>query len=207
MLRSLLVAVLAAFTFLSLIAFPAMAGKPRTHDRFFLRMTGGLGHASNQLESGGDKAKYSGYAGDGDIAVGACVSPNLALHGTFFGWATEDPDLDVTLSGVNASGTASGMAAMSAAGGGLTYFFVPANVYVSGSLGAGSFVFSPKNGPDQETKTGLAIELTAGKEWWVGNSWGLGVAAGYIHSSVGDKNVSDNWSGNSFGVRFSATFN
>ena len=203
--RFLFVVAVLPLALLSLHAPGALAGgKPRTHDRFFLRMSAGGGWFGNKLESGGNKLDFTGFAGDGDIAIGGMVSSNLALHGTMFGWAATDPDLDA---GVSGSGTANGTATLSAFGGGLTYYFMPANAYLSGSLGFGNFGFDPDSGPRTETGDGLAFELTAGKEWWVGNSWGLGVSGAYTFSSMPEKGVSDNWMGNSFGVRFSATFN
>jgi hypothetical protein len=206
--RSLLVAALLAFALLSIQAPSALAGgQPRTHDRFFLRLAAGPGWFSNTIESAGDRTKFSSVAGDADIAVGAMVRPNLALHGTFFGWAAMDPDLEVTFLGITDSGTVNGFAAMNAVGGGLTYYFMPTNVYVSGSAGFGTFIFDPDNGSRSETDNGFAFTVTAGKEWWVGNSWGLGVAGGYIYSSLPEQGVTENWSGNAFHVRFSATFN
>jgi len=203
--KPLLDAVVLALALLPLLATGAMAGgNPRTHDRFFLRMAVGGGWFSNKLNGVVADAEFSGFAGDADIAVGGMVAPNLALHGTFFGWAASNPDLKLTPGG---SGPANGTATLDAFGGGLTYYFMPANAYVSGSLGFGSFGFTPDNGPSTETGDGLAFELTTGKEWWVGNSWGLGISGAYIFSSVPENGVSDNWKGNSFCVRFSATFN
>jgi len=48
---------------------------------------------------------------------------------------------------------------------------------------------------------------SAGKEWWVGKNWGLGVARGFGCHSLPEKNMDENWTGASFGVRFSATLN
>jgi hypothetical protein len=203
---------LSALLSLAMLTIPAASaragGQPRTHDRFFLRLAAGPGWASNTLDVGGDKATFSGIAGDLDIAVGAMVRPNFALHGTMFGWAAMNPDLEITIAGVGSgSGTADGYATVSAFGGGATYYFMPTNTYLSGSLGYGSFRFDPDGGEAAETDNGFAFELTAGKEWWVANSWGLGVAAAYIYTSLPEQGISENWSGNAFHVRFSATFN
>jgi|SRR5262245_7982163 len=203
--RSLVVTVVLAFAVLCSFAPNSRAsGQPRTHDRFFLRMTLGGGWFGNKLEGVGGTARFSGFSGDADIAIGGMVSPNLALHGTTFGWAAMDPDLELTPGG---SGTANGIATMNAFGGGLTYYFMPANAYLSGSLGFGSFGFDPENGPREDGGNGIAFELTGGKEWWVASSWGLGVSGAYIFSSMPETGLSDNWIGHSFCVRFSATFN
>lgn len=203
---------------LTLVPQPTHAGgEPRTHDGFFLRLASGPARFTNTLESGGDTQEFSRLGADLNIAVGGSIRPNLALHGTMFGWAAMDPELETTIGGVPFSGTANGYVAMSAVGGGVTWYAMPANVYLSGSLGYGKFTINPDNGATRESDNGLAFELTAGKEWWVGDSWGMGVAISYIHTSLpqprirlsGDPNDApeDNWSGDSFGVRLTATLN
>lgn len=188
---------------LTLLGGPALAGEPRTHDGFFLRLSGGGGGASSTLDVPGLESEFSGGSGDINIAVGAVVATNLALHGTFFGWSVSDPDLDVE--GVG-SGEVDGTFSMAAFGGGLTYYFMPVNMYLSGSLGGAQLNFDG-SGVEGESDTGIAGELILGKEWWVGNSWGLGVAGSYGFHSIPDGDVDENWSGNSWSIRFSATLN
>lgn len=183
----------------------ARAGEPRTHDGFFLRLSAGGGGASTELEDGflGLDTELSGGSGDINIAVGAVIFPNLAIHGTLFGWAVSDPDVEVEELG---SFDGDGNIGMSAWGGGLTYYFMPVNIYLSGSLGAGSIAFETDDF-DDDSDTGLVGELTLGKEWWVGNSWGLGVAGSYGFHSIPDEEIDENWSGTSWSIRFSATLN
>jgi hypothetical protein len=88
-------------------------------------------------------------------------------------------------------------------GGGVTYYIVPANVYLSGSLGLG-WLSATEN---VESDVGFGLDITLGKEWWVGGSWGLGLAGAFGYHSVPDGVVDANWSGASFGLRFSATLN
>lgn len=204
---SWLAAALLPLAILPIRTSPAFAqGGSRTHDGLFLRMAAGPSWFGHRLASGADKLDYSGFGADMEVALGAVVRPNLAIHGTLFAWGTKDPALDATVSGVSGSATAKGYGAMSAAGVGVTYFFVPANVYLSGSVGSGSFIFNPDSGPNWETSRGFALELAAGKEWWTGDSWGIGVGAGYIFSSLPDKTLAPDWSSHAFSVRFSATF-
>jgi hypothetical protein len=54
---------------------------------------------------------------------------------------------------------------------------------------------------------GLALEAAAGKEWFVSNRWGLGIAVGFTYHSLPDGGVDENWRGWSIPIRFSATFN
>ena len=154
---------------------------------------------------GGATIDLSGTSGDLNLAIGGMVQPNLAVHGTIFGWSVSDPDADDRLGALSGSGTLKGTATMSAIGPGVTYYFMPANLYVSGSLGLGKFKLT--GDVEGESKSGVAMDLTLGKEWWVGENWGLGLAGGFTYHSLGDKDVSENWAGTSFGLRFSATMN
>ena len=182
----------------------ARAGERRTHDGFFLRLSGGLGGANTSLETGPLDAEISGRSGDFNMAIGGIIGNNLALHGTFFGWATTDPDLDVEGLG---STEIDGDLSMSGVGGGLTYYFMPANIYLSGSLGAAWLSVEGDEELEGESDTGIAGELTLGKEWWLGGSWGLGLAGAFGYHTIPDDNINENWSGTSWAIRFSATLN
>ena len=140
---------------------------------------------------------YVENAGDFTIALGGCVSENLALHGTLFSWSMSDPDVDFEGTDL---GELDGSLSMSAYGGGVTYFIMPANVYLSGNIGMGFLTLDTDFG-DDTSDPGIALDLSVGKEWWVGNSWGLGLAGAFGYHSI------DDFSGWNAGVRFSATFN
>ena len=181
----------------------AIAG-PRDHeDGFFLRLSMGGGTASTALDDGTDRLEMSGSAADLNFAVGAIVSPNFALHGTLLGWSASDPDLEfngTTVGEINGDVTAT------AFGAGLTYFFMPVNMYLSGSLCFGGLELDLGNFSG-ETDDGLMADVTLGKEWWVGDKWGLGAALGFTWHDFSDSSVDENWTGNSFCLRFTATMN
>jgi len=177
----------------------AAAGEPRTHDGFFLRLSGGFGYANTGI-SDGASLDLSGLTGDYNFAIGGVISRDLALHGTFWGWAIGDPEVDLNGSSL---GNADESLNLSVMGGGVTYYIVPANVYLSGSLGLG-WLSATEN---VESDVGFGLDITLGKEWWVGGSWGLGLAGAFGYHSVPDGVVDANWSGASFGLRFSATLN
>jgi hypothetical protein len=181
----------------------AAAAQGHDHeDGFFLRLSGGFGSAWTGVSAGGTDASYSGPAGDANFAIGGIVSPNLALHGTLFGWAISRPTIEVG----SLSGEADGDLTLGAFGAGVTYYFMPVNIYLSGSLGAGKLDYSEDN-VSARSAYGFVGDFTVGKEWWVGESWGLGVALGLTVHSIPDEDTEDNWSGGSVAVRFSATMN
>jgi hypothetical protein len=191
-----------AFTCILLLASNASAQDPgaRDHaDGFFLRMAAGFGYA--QSKNDGFPLEFTGAPAELDIAIGAVVTENLAIHATLFGWLISDPDVD----GVLGSGTASGDADMTAFGVGVTYYFMPVNIYLSASLGAGSF--SATGDIEGESDSGLAGQLTAGKEWWVSNRWGLGVSGVFGFFTLPESTSSENWKGYNLAIMFSTTFN
>jgi hypothetical protein len=197
-----------ALTMLAAAPSVLLAGEPRTHDGFFLRLSLGGGVANTKIDDATFKIEIDGSPGDLNIAIGGVVTPNLALHGTLMGWSMSDPDVEVDITGFgSASGTLDGDVTMTAFGGGVTYYFMPVNVYVTGSVGFGTIEIDPSGGPSGETDSGLVLDLGVGKEWWVGNAWGLGVAGGFSYHSLPDPDIDESWSGTSFTIRFSATLN
>ena len=192
------------------LAGPVNAGgEPRQHDGFFMRLSFGGGSGKAHIEEAGNEAELKGGAGDINLALGGMVSPNLALHGTIWGWGVQDPDASLTLAGFGSgSGSLNGFLSMSAIGPGVTYYMMPANIYFSGSVGVGSLSGSDQIGGSSDT--GFALDTTIGKEWWVGENWGLGLAGDFTYLSAKDKDIvgsTQNWSVTGFGLRFSATFN
>jgi hypothetical protein len=175
---------------------------PRDHDGgFFLRLSTGGGYAQSEF---GDPAamKISGPGGDMNFAVGMGVLPNLSVHATIFGWLLSGPTVEIG----GSVGEFPGDIMLYSLGCGVTYYIMPVNVYLSASVGAA--VMSVEIlGVTAETDIGPAFDVTLGKEWWVGGSWGLGVAGGFGYHSVPEQDVDENWSGYSLGVRFSATLN
>jgi len=135
------------------------------------------------------------------------VTPNLALHVTLLGWFTSSPELKACEGGRCETATADEFDfSMSGFGGGVTYYFMPANVYISGSTCVARLTLTYEN-VSGSTDYGPAPDVTVGKEWWVSDSWGLGLTSAFGYRSVSEKGLSENWSGPSFGVRFSATYN
>jgi hypothetical protein len=61
-------------------------------------------------------------------------------------------------------------------GPGTTYYFMPYNVFLSGSTGL-AWQIEERPGGQVAGNTGWFVSLAAGKEWWVGaGNWGLGAA-------------------------------
>ncbi len=164
---------------------------------FFLRLSGGGG--ASQTSFNDDALKFSGSSSNTNIAIGGGILPNLALHATLFGWMMLEPDVEIL--GITATSDESIL--LSAVGVGVTYYIMPINIYLSPSIGIGALSEESGGGTDN----GIALDMTLGKEWWVGSSWGLGVAGSFGFHSVPEKGVDLKWSGYDFSLRFTATLN
>jgi hypothetical protein len=94
---------------------------------------------------------------------------------------------------------------------GASYYFMPLNIYVGGTLGIGAASFTDSSNHSASSRAGFAIELDCGKEWWVSDNWGLGVALRLSHASVPPGDIQPNspsqLGATGFGVLFSATYN
>jgi hypothetical protein len=189
-----------------LIAVPSVAQArqiPREHEGgIFIRLSAGIAGSGTSIEDAGVKTEFSEGGGTTNLAIGGMAWKNIALHATSFGWAVSDPNIKVD--GVD-QGRFNGTASLNAIGGGVTWYIMPVNIYISGSAGFGWLSVTQNFRSD--TSTGFAFDLTVGKEWWVSDRWGLGVAVGANGHSIPVEGVDANWEGGSIGVRFSATFN
>jgi hypothetical protein len=206
----------------------ARAGEPRTHDGFFLRMAPGFGYS----EAKGNGSKFDGASGSFELAIGAAVSHNFAIHATFDGWALFDqqaPQATAYATPLPASGP--GMyghdgyhndnhVGLGMWGAGATYWFGKSNAYVTASAGAARLYYNLHfddycgYGYDchyhddyAHSDTGFAFTTGVGKEWWVGDGWGLGVSGTFGYATVPPRGPGSDYKGPTFAVRFSATLN
>lgn len=187
---------------------PPPASAADGHDGFFLRLHLGGGFTRIST-SGGNTTPNQSFSGGSvslGVAVGGAVAPNLVLYGTFFGTVLSNPDSEVNGASF---GQANGDANLFGFGAGVAYYFQPMNIYLSGTLATMQFSLDD---PDQNTvwnsKWGVGFQGLIGKEWWVSQDWGLGVAVEFIGASMKDQDDSAvTWKAASFGVLFSATYN
>ena len=178
------------------------AAPPNLHDGFYLRLH--LGGSYLHLES--EAGSLSGPGGSVGVALGGVVAPDLILYGAFFLSSVDDPTEKTdaygtrTISGVNL--------AMVGLGGGLAYY-LPNNVYFAGTLAMMQFSLSDavnSNGLRYDSQWGLGGQGLIGKEWWVSQDWGIGVAGEVMAASMKDRERWT-WTGTAFSLLFSATYN
>jgi len=186
---------------------PSYADSPLEHKGFYLRMQLGIADANSKGTeySDGLDTEVSGIASVIQIDVGGAIKENLILFGTLRGITTLDPDYRKGNFDFSSSVTSYNFSDM---GIGITYYFMPTNFFIGGSLNIeqNNMEIKSNNETDKfNTDNGFGLNLNVGKEWWVSDNWGLGVALFGEFGNVPDaegkiKNIA-------YGLLFSATFN
>jgi len=190
---------LAALALLALVpAGPAHADAPRPakhtaysayhHNGFLVRLAGGFGYA-RASQSGSDDVVLSGGGGAASLAFGGIIAPNLALNADLFGMSALGPKVEVNGTDIgNADNTRMTVAVV---GVGLTYYVMPANLYVAASVGAAKGSIETRVRTVLGTVTykddsdlGVGVNAMIGKEWWVGREWGLGLAGQFLFATL-----------------------
>ncbi len=185
------------------------------HDGFFFRLLvgGGGSWIWSKKDAGGFHA--SGWTTVDDLGLGYSVVKNLSLSLEVFGglqWnsnhrVTNKQDSSVVFPVKNVF--------MMGFGPGITYYFMPLNLYIAMALG-GSYmkinyldVSSDTNVStmykDFDPAVGFGMHEAIGKEWWVGGDWGVGVGGEFYYLLLPD--VHSWWHDIGFGISFSVTYN
>jgi hypothetical protein len=174
----------------------------RRHLGFFLRPDLGFGYVAMSASSGGTDVTISGLAGTFGFAVGGALAENsiLALHL----WDAVMSNPKVSSGGL--SGNANGDVTLFAVGPEYT-IYTGQNVYFSFSPSL-TRVHVEANGNSGDTDWGFGMRAAVGKEWWVGDHWGLGVV-GHLSASFNKDTGSSapTWSTWGGTIAFTATYN
>ncbi len=189
----------------ALFSGTANAEGEHMHDGFFLRVAPGLGVMSISESFDGNKYEYSGGSGHFNVAIGGAVVENVIVHFDLSATSMSEPKLKVN---GQSTSDATGDHATSVLGLGLTYY-LPSNFYLTGAFGTARTTIK-SNGKTYATDRGLGINVMVGKEWWVSNNWGLGVAGQWLYTKCPDKPLNGSTpdvTASSLGILFSATYN
>lgn len=157
---------------------------PHEHEGFMLRVTLGLGGAT-QSHANPVRETLSGLAGMFSLDAGGSLAPNLVLHGRLSSATIANAQLTVdgddrgTLDGFTVDAFLLGPA--------LTYYFMPINIYVTAAVGLSWLSFEDEIYAEGWSEAGIGFNLDLGKEWWVRDNWGLGVAGRLFVVSAGDE--------------------
>jgi len=163
------------------------------HLGFFFRADIGVGYVHNSGNGSGFQPPVSAVSIPIGLAVGGAVAEDWILAGEIWGIAGPQD--------VNPPGKGLLVWGYSLA---VVHYFMPANVYVSIAPGVSRLMFVTAD-VGVSSDWGPGGKLAIGKEWWVGDHWGLGIAAELLVSF--NKQSGDPRTTVAPGLTFSATFN
>jgi len=179
------------------------------HKGFFIRPELGFGYFGTSASQGGITQKLSGGGGVFALAIGGAVSEDFILAGQVWDYVASDPTLSISGGGFDGSGTVNGSAALVGYGVLLNWYFMPGNLYVAVTPSLTKVASIDENGDTDTTDWGFGARVGLGKEWWVSDHWGLGLAGSIALSSnkysVGGGSLT--YGTFCAGLTFSATYN
>lgn len=187
------------------------ADNSERHDGFFLRIATAPAAIGTRIEyANGDVHDIGGNGLQTELAIGGSIAENLVLHADFLASAAFEPTGE--FNGARFDYDDHEALGVAAFGIGLTYYIMPYGLYLSGSLISTSVeVVDTDNGDELiESVDGGGIKLMFGKEWWVSDNWGLGLAASVYGSEGHGKTINGedvDVSTGAAGLLFSATYN
>jgi len=201
-------------------AIPAQAQAPaekgrHEHDGLMFRAALGAGYAAGTwdavaIDAFGNTGKLdlAGAAGFFSVDIGSSIAGSLVLHARL-------SDVSVISPTVSVDGSEMGDLSKDASltfylfGPAATYYLMPANVYFTLALGLAQAAVDTGAGDTGASGEGFGLEVDVGKEWWVGDNWGIGAAARFSFASL-PYDLADGSStrlgGLGFGVLLSATY-
>lgn len=145
---------------------------PQTHSGgFYLRGTLGLALPYAGERYGGSDYAWYGAGAEVTLSIGLSLPTGLALHADFLASATPEPR--VSQDGVELGTLSNVSFTTSAFGLGFTQYF-PSNALITGGLGAAVMAFESSTYRFDSEVGGYAT-LGAGREWWIGQRFALGL--------------------------------
>ena len=177
------------------------------HEGLFMRFDGGIGYLSAATSVNGSSGALSGAAGSFGFSLGVNVVEDLSLFGHVGISIVSDPKN--TLPGATPTGGTT--LTFATVGPGINYYFMPNNFYLSGMLLITRLTVADNNNNVGSTAAGFGAKLSAGKEWWVSDHWGMGIAAQLTLGTNPDQDSgtgnTPTWTTITPALAFSASFN
>ena len=185
------------------------------HDGFYLSLNGGLAFGTitlNAKNGNYNKMEVSGAGYQYELKIGSVISEEANLILSLDIIENIIPSPIVTFDGVSPSSGTMLYAGDAILGLGITKYFMPANIFIIVIVGEGMFSENISN-KIYNSQKGFGYQLKCGKEWWVLDYWGFGVAAGVGYLSANgnadatNPSYSSKYSTTTFFVVFNSTFN
>jgi hypothetical protein len=181
----------------------------RTHHGVFLRLSLGPAGFDTETTIGTDKYSVSGGGGGFGLAVGYAVTRSLIVYGEVFDDVAVGPTVKMNDTTISTMGQ-DYSAGVVGFGPGVAYYF-PSNFFVGGTLAVSRLTVQQNNQEVAHSGNGFGVSGMVGREWWVSENWGLGLAAqlyvGSIPDNGGSSGSSTTWTTAGAMLGFSATYN
>lgn len=197
--------IIAALLFTSTAA-SAQEYNEHVHDGFYLRLQVGGGYLRAAASDISPTVAVKGPSANINAEIGFALFNNFILYGKFYGAASPNPSIQVGDLSIDNAGDEWSQN-FGAVGLGVTYYIMPANIYLSGAISYTQLSISERNEKVAETDLGGGLHLGIGKEWWVSKNWGLGIGAELALGRIRDEGSSDNWNVTNVAIVLSATYN
>jgi hypothetical protein len=145
-------------------------------------------HSATHLDDSNSASSVS-------MSIGGSLKKNLMLHADFNKIGIQDDDDDAAHPGLDLYGL----------GIGITRYWMPVNIYLTGSIGAAVSLLQDGDDNYNNAAFGVLGKVSVGKEWWISSNWGLGVAVQgtYSYTTLDSVHVQHG----SCAAVFSATYN
>lgn len=180
------------------------------HDGFFGRLLLGSGWSGASLSKHDNTYRSRGFTTMSELALGWSVIENLALSLNSFGGIQWNSRVKIEGGGLSDPFPVRRLL-MGGLGPGVTYAFMPLNLYLAAALGISYLVITREKVQEGvaiepfDPGVGFGAELVLGKEWWVSDNWALGVAASGTYLRVPDDDAW--WNLWNAALMFTVTYN
>lgn len=192
------------------------------HKGFYLNMNMGplFGNVIKKDNPYGYSTTTSNFNGTGilsDVKIGAAIYENIILHVTAVTNLLSGPTLTTTISPNDFNPSIHKMPDSFSineqmVGIGFTRYLMPANMYLSGTIGAGFFTTYDSNKSETRVLTypGFSMQVKVGREWWIAKNWALGLGVSYGKTKLRNLPANEDaelFNSNRIGISLNATFN
>lgn len=197
-----------------------MLQRPRgthQHDGFYFSFGMGpvFGNVTSKVKNPDYTVDFLGTGGMADWKIGWAIKENMILHATLLLNEVAAPEIKTTM--VDNHSTTKTMPdefeiGESMVGIGMTYYLMPYNIFLSGSVGRGKFEVSGSENKQDDgvTDSGFSMQLKIGKEWWILKNWGVGLGLSYGKTNLTHQPPNggqEKLDSNRFGILLNTTFN
>lgn len=209
---------------LTATASVAHADAPHARHRFYLNVRTGLGYGSVANDATAEICIFGGgcadipfeYETEGiavplGVSVGGGLADNLIVYGELSTWLMFTKGSAVKIDGEEAPHDVSAATYALVTGPGLAYYFMPANVFLAGTVAVTAVGASVEQDGERflefNAGRGVGVALRLGREWALSNRWAIGLAAETLFTSNPGAGGGDRRTSKFGGLVLSATLN